>query len=457
MKHPNYINQLLQDFTLGYCYLDNEFRIVDHNKICGEHLGNVNEILGHTIFALAPHLLGMESLLSDLALGKKRYFNLEKINIHTNNNEILYLNYHLYATGDSETPILLITQDTTENTKLQQQLNQQRYELTLLQSRQFTNNNPLGSQLLGESPAIKNVRNQINYVSRVQKATILLEGESGTGKSMIARILHSQSFEEDKPFVEINCAAIPETLLEAELFGHEKGAFTHAVTSKPGLLEEADGGTLFLDEISEMPLKIQVKLLTFLETRKFRRLGSTKEIKVEIKLITATNQNLMQQVKNSKFREDLYYRLNVVNIVLPPLREIGQDILTIAENFIKYFNIEFNKKIIGFTPEAASALLDYHWPGNVRELRNTVERAMIFASDNRITRDNITTLSLQDNIIKDTYSLPPEGLVFEDLEKKILQDALCKAGNNQTKAAKLLHMSRDTFRYRLEKHQLLDN
>ncbi|MGH7457311.1 MAG: sigma-54 interaction domain-containing protein, partial [bacterium] len=242
----------------------------------------------------------------------------------------------------------------------------------------------LANSILGSSPPIERLKELVQKVAQVPRATVLLQGESGTGKSHVARVIHYLSFQSGAPFVEVNCAAIPENLLEAELFGYEKGAFTHAVKAKTGLIEEADDGTLFLDEIGDMPLSLQAKLLHFLETRKFRRLGSNQERGVQVRCIAATNHDLPAAVAEKKFREDLYYRLNVVNLTLPPLRDLGEDIVTLAEHFIKIYNLDFRKKVDGLHPEGRRRLLGYAWPGNVRELRNVIERAMIFCEANEI-------------------------------------------------------------------------
>jgi transcriptional regulator with PAS, ATPase and Fis domain len=241
--------------------------------------------------------------------------------------------------------------------------------------------------------------------------------------------------------------------LEAELFGYEKGAFTHAVKAKNGLIEEADGGTLFLDEIGDMPLSLQAKLLHFLESRKFRRLGSNQERSVQVRCLAATNHDLQAAVAGKQFREDLYYRLNVVNLTLPPLREMAEDVIMLAEHFIKIYNLDFRKKVDGLHAESRRRLLGYAWPGNVRELRNVIERAMIFCETREI---NAADLALPGTISTEetppsSFRLPETGIQLEDLEKSLLTQALQLAEGNKTRAAALLGLSRDTFRYRLEK------
>lgn len=233
--------------------------------------------------------------------------------------------------------------------------------------------------LIGSSPPIRQVRAVLEQLRHVPNSTVLLRGETGTGKNLVARIIHYTSPRRQGRFLEINCAAVPDNLLEAELFGYEKGAFTDARQAKPGLLEQADGGTVFLDEIDSMSPALQAKLLAFLETRTFRRLGGLEEIEVDTRVIAATNADLEQRVSEKAFRKDLYYRLNVISISLPPLRSMGRDVLSIAQAFIAHYNRELGKQVRGMTEAAEDRLLAHSWPGNVRELRNVIERAMIFA------------------------------------------------------------------------------
>ena len=317
----------------------------------------------------------------------------------------------------------------------------------------------LAGEILGNSQPMQNLRQLIEKIAKISSATVLLHGESGTGKNLVARSIHLAAQKENAPFIEINCAAIPENLLESELFGYEKGAFTNATTSKPGLLEEADGGTLFLDEIGEMPIKLQAKLLSFLESKKFRRLGATREISVNVRLITATNRDMNEMVKERTFREDLFYRLNVVTIPLPPLRSLDEDMIKIAQNFINAFNVEFGKNVQHLSPAAIAKLRSYRWPGNVRELRNVIERAMIFADKDSLDSSDLhignVLANKTDASFLDEFCLPHDGFPLEEIERKILQDALNYANGNQSKAATLVHLSRDTFRYRLEKYSLI--
>ena len=243
---------------------------------------------------------------------------------------------------------------------------------------------PAQRQIIAESQAMREVLNFVRRVAVSEAASILIEGENGTGKDLIAKTIHYQSLRQAEPFLAINCAAIPETLLESELFGYEKGAFTDARAQKRGLFELADKGTLFLDEIGEIPLSLQAKLLRVLEDQCFRRLGGLRDITVDLRIIAATNKNLREAVREGAFRQDLYYRLNVIQLVVPPLRERPQDILPMARFFIEHYNGKFKRQIEGLTPEAETLLLAHDWPGNVRELRNAIERAMILEDSTRI-------------------------------------------------------------------------
>jgi len=296
--------------------------------------------------------------------------------------------------------------------------------------------------LIGESAAIKEVLSMIYRVAP-SGATVLITGESGTGKELAARTLHAASPRKNRRFVAVSCAAIPESLLESELFGYERGAFTGATRSKPGKFELADGGTLFLDEIGDLPTSLQVKLLRVLQEKEVERLGSTLPRKVDVRIIAATNQDLRKKVEEGSFREDLFYRINTINIHIPPLRERKEDILPLAEFFLRKFSKEMGKDIKGFDREARKALLSYQWPGNVRELINVVERAVV------LTRKNIITADL--------LALEPLKSPFptlEELEREHIKRALDLAGGNLTRASELLGIHRNTLREKLKKYNL---
>ncbi|MGB9605496.1 MAG: sigma-54 interaction domain-containing protein [Bryobacteraceae bacterium] len=318
---------------------------------------------------------------------------------------------------------------------------------------------PMKREVIAESPAMREVINFVRKVAVSEATTILLEGENGTGKDLIAKTLHYESPRQAEPFIAINCAAIPETLLESELFGYEKGAFTDARAQKRGLFELADRGTLFLDEIGEIPLTLQAKLLRVLEEQSFRRLGGLKDIRVDVRFIAATNKNLRDAVREGAFRQDLYFRLNVIQIVIPPLRERKEDILPLVEFFIDHYNRKFKRHIQGVTPEAAQLLLAHDWPGNVRELRNAIERAMILEEGTHITPASLPIAISKAEIPPPSsppaaIEIPESGLSLAENEKLLLLRALEKTNGNQTQAARLLRISRDTLRYRLKKYNL---
>ncbi|MCS7044609.1 MAG: sigma 54-interacting transcriptional regulator [Bryobacteraceae bacterium] len=317
-------------------------------------------------------------------------------------------------------------------------------------------------EIIAESPAMREVLHFVRRVAISEASTILIEGENGVGKDLIAKFIHYQSLRAAEPFIAINCAAIPETLLESELFGYEKGAFTDARAQKRGIFELADKGTLFLDEIGEIPLMLQAKLLRVLEEQSFRRLGGLRDINLDLRVIAATNKNLRDAVKEGAFRQDLYFRLNVIHITIPPLRERPEDIAALANFFVQHYNRKFKRQMAGISPEAMRMLLAHDWPGNVRELRNAIERAMILEDS-----DHITPASLPRSIsrLEDGPSdeparpealpaIPDTGLSLEENERRLIIAALEKTGGNQTQAARLLQITRDTLRYKMKKFKL---
>jgi len=315
--------------------------------------------------------------------------------------------------------------------------------------------------IIGQHPTMLRLFEMIKQVARTGVSTVFLRGETGTGKDLVARVIHHGSDRAANPFVNITCTALSESLLESELFGHERGAFTDAKLQKKGLFEMADGGTVFLDEVGDMPAALQAKLLRFLEERKFRRVGGTKEIGVDVRVIGATNRDLDKAIELGQFRRDLMYRLNVVTITLPPLRARGDDIRLLTQHFVARFAQEFKKPAVKLGDEVWELLRGYSWPGNVRELRNVVERAVLLCKDNTVTREDIVlgrTESQPWSWDIDHMELPPEGFDFDQLrrlESHLLKQALARTNNNQTQAAKLLNLSRDRLRYRLQKHGLL--
>jgi two-component system response regulator AtoC len=313
--------------------------------------------------------------------------------------------------------------------------------------------------IVHESATMKQVINTSKKIAQTETTTILLLGESGCGKDVFSRAIHNESQRRDKPFITINCSSLPDTLLESELFGHEKGAFTDAKFLKKGLFEIAEGGTVFLDEIGEISPATQVKLLGVLENRTIHRLGRAKEIPVDVRIIAATNKKLKDSIANKLFREDLYYRLQVFQIEIPPLRERRSDIYPLVDFYIRLFNEMFRKKITSISPKARKILELYNWPGNVRELRNVIERAVILQNGSTLETDNLPSelnpKSQTVNLSTGYYfDFPDKGISLDLLEKQVLSQALDIAGNNQTQASKLLGISRDTLRYKKKKHGL---
>jgi DNA-binding NtrC family response regulator len=341
--------------------------------------------------------------------------------------------------------IMLLVEKALETTQL-------RREVRVLRARQAQPYH-LGS-IVGQSESIMNVRAMLEKIGVSPASTVLLTGESGSGKDLAAKVIHYSSARAPKPFMNITCSALPETLLESELFGHERGAFTGADRQKRGLIESADGGTVFLDEIGEMVPLLQAKLLRFLEEKTFKRVGGAQDVKVDVRVIAATNRSLQEEVKKGHFREDLFYRLNVMSVELPALREHRADIPLLINHYVDIFNTEFRKKIRGVAPAAMQALQSYHWRGNVRELRNAVERAMLLAEGNELNESHFPMLTVSDAELSTGMGLPPEGINLEALERSLVVQALERSGWNQTRAATLLGLNRDQIRYRIEKFEL---
>ena len=320
---------------------------------------------------------------------------------------------------------------------------------------------PEGAEMIGNSPQLLQVYRQVREVAKHETATVIITGESGTGKELVARGVHNLSARRDRPFVEINCGSLPFHLLETELFGHERGAFTDAKSRKLGLFEESHGGTIFLDEIGEMDMNLQVKLLRVLEDRKIRRLGGTRNIDIDVRVIAATNRNLKEAIAEKAFREDLFYRLNVFPVHVPPLRERREDIAPLLDYFLKRFSREFHKSLREVSREALDLLMRYHWPGNVRELRNVVERICIMHNAEVIKPEFLPQEIWGEGPRKEapfSLEIPPGGIVLEAMIEEIERDLIAKAlaitGGNVAKTSRLLGLPRGTLRYKVEKYQL---
>ncbi|NOZ60154.1 MAG: sigma-54-dependent Fis family transcriptional regulator [Calditrichaeota bacterium] len=316
--------------------------------------------------------------------------------------------------------------------------------------------------MVGQSAAMQEIYRMIDAVAD-STANVVLTGESGTGKELVARAIHRKSGRRDKPFIAVNVSALPEQILENELFGHERGAFTGAISEKPGCFEMAHGGTLFLDEIGEMAYDTQAKLLRVLEERRFRRLGGKKELEVDVRIIAATNRNLQQAVQDGHLREDLYFRLCVVEINLPPLRDRIDDIPLLADEFLQLFSRQNKKQISGMAAGFRDALLRYSWPGNVRELKNVIERAVLFTAGNKLNEsvlpphikagsaDVSRKASMQQISPQEDVLIIPIGATYEEIERQVILETLKKTGNNKTKAAKMLGVSLKTIHNKLNK------
>jgi DNA-binding NtrC family response regulator len=339
--------------------------------------------------------------------------------------------------------------------KLRQEVKQVRRE----RARQFS-----FDQIIGESPAVRRMLALARKVAESEVSSVLLQGDSGTGKDLVAKAVHYGSRRAEGPFVAINCAAIPATLIESELFGYEKGAFTDAKARKEGLFEQAEGGTLFLDEIGELELGLQAKLLRVLEDGAFRRVGGLKDIPLDVRVIAASNRDLKAESAQGRFREDLYYRLSVIQIDIPPLRERGDDVLLLAEHYLRTLGGALRRSARSMSPEVVGAFRRYQWPGNVRELRNVVERVLILEEGGTVTGEYLppnvaagfgkgaaanSGVALAD--ADEVFRLPPAGVSVEEVELSLVRQAMAQAGGVQKKAAKLLGLSRDQFRYRLKK------
>lgn len=314
--------------------------------------------------------------------------------------------------------------------------------------------------IIGQSSRMMELYDLLEKVAPT-KTNILITGESGTGKELVAKAIHYNSPRRDKPFVTLNCGAIPESLIESELFGHMKGAFTDAISTKKGLFEVADEGTLFLDEISELPLMMQVKLLRVLQDREFKRVGGTEDIRVDVRIISATNKDLEEAVREKQFREDLFYRLNVIQLKIPSLQDRKEDIPLLANYFLKKYSEELGKQITQISPDALRILLQYDYPGNVRELQNIIERAVALETSSELTAQNLSSYIEEQLPYKKKFfdlEIPTEGVdlekIVEDVERTLILKALERTNGIKKKAAELLHINFRSMRYRLEKYGL---
>ncbi|BBO70400.1 hypothetical protein DSCA_43300 [Desulfosarcina alkanivorans] len=451
------LNLLLAQKGFGALFFDGRLRLIEATSAAQRLLAPAAPMVSQALITdILPELAGIEVQLALIVAKQESAYRLDHVNRIDEQGHVRFLNLLVLACPEKDRAMVVV-EDATDTALALQADNQQRYDLYLYRTSIEHRRNQIGRSILGQSAAIEQVVQTVQQLSHIPSATVLLMGETGTGKNLTARIIHESAMTDDAPFVEINCAALPEQLIEAELFGYEKGAFTHAVSAKPGLLEAAHGGTLFLDEIGELPLNMQAKLLSTIESKTFRRLGSTRQRQVNLRIIAATNRDLRMEIAAKTFREDLFYRLNVVSITLPPLRDLKEDIILIGERFVDLLNIQFKKKVKGFSPAARNVLLAHHWPGNVRELSNCIERAMIFIKGDQIDIHDLVLMTPAADAVESgqqCWTVPSSGIKLEEVERSLILSALEQADNNKSKAARLLGLTRHTLRYRMEKHGL---
>jgi two-component system, NtrC family, response regulator AtoC len=451
------LEHILTEKKIAFAVFRADYTLEDYSRYFTKLVDTPVRKTFTTLWDLFPELVGCEVQVDDLYQGKQKRYSLERISKFSDTHKLRYYNLTLlHYKSDSESKLLCILNDSTVETSLEQRIQQQMHEIKSLESTLASGSHSFARGLIGESPRIEMVRQFIEKISDIKSSTIMLEGETGTGKNLVARLIHRNSLLAKAPFVEVNCASIPATLIESEIFGYEKGAFTNATSAKRGLLEEADGGTFFLDEISELPIALQSKFLSFWETKTFRRLGSTQERTVTVRIIAATNRDLQQAVARGEFRQDLYYRLNVLRLKLPPLCELDSDILAIADYFIQLYAFDFKKKTARLSAAAKEKLLHYYWPGNVRELRNVIERAVIFAEGEEIDAAHLLLAEERkpDESRSAAAVAAQPNLNVVQMERELIRQALAQCKGNRTKAARTLGLSLDTLRYRLKKYNI---
>lgn len=445
-----------EDLTLGYSTCLTKVGYEIETASSGEEALN---LLREEIFDLVlldirlPKMDGMDVLKSALAIDPD--LTVVMMTAHGSVEsavEAMQLGAHHYLMkGFDHEELRVVAKKALEYSQLRREIS----HLKLQDRRRYPD-----TAIFGNSPKMKKVKDLIKVIAKTPKTSVLIQGESGTGKELVAWAVHNWSARRDKPMIPINCSAIPETLMESELFGFEKGAFTDAKTMKKGVFELAHGGTIFLDEISSMNPTLQPKLLRVIETQSFRRIGGMSDIKIDVRIMAASNRDLMGGVADGTFREDLYYRLKVMEINLPPLKERLEDIIPMAKLFIDQNNKEFSKKIKDITEEAQKLLLSYHWPGNVRELKNVIERASILCTAEIIDVENLA-IELQNiprkEIIQEivpakTFEEPSLAQSLQEVEKMHIIKTLKKFNGNKSKAARVLEISRSTLREKLKQY-----
>src|SRR5256712_12676278 len=395
-----------------------------------------------------------------IKFAKERRFDLALTDLKMTGMDGIELLQHLLALDSSIIVILLTAHGTIDSAKEALRRGafdylEKPYDKAALMetiNRALDKLNAIDTEIVSASPKMENVKRMVLKVAR-SSSTVLIRGESGTGKELIARAIHNQSPRAQDMFQAVNCAAINENLLESELFGHEKGSFTGAHAEKKGLFEIADHGSLFLDEIAELDVAMQAKLLRALQERKIRRVGGTHEISVDVRVIAATNRDLRAMVEDGRFRDDLYYRINVLSIDVPPLRVRREDIPVLIDYFLKKHTKNTSRLVKGLTPETRRMMQDYAWPGNVRQLESAIERAILLCEGDMISPEDLPSEVRQESqsAVTGAFKLPPEGISFEDVERDLIMQAMEQTDFNITKSAKLLGLTFRTLQYRLEK------
>lgn len=385
----DHLEYILEHQGYGVAVFSSELVLVKCNSLF-RIFGKTSAIDHHAkIDEVIPETIGLEETFKNLMSGKEMHFSLENVNRKQFGNQLVFYDLFFYPFGDRKLSLLCLVKEVTDEGKQRQQIRQQKFEIRLLEGLLDSRRRSISESIQGDSVPILQVREMVEKISQSPARTILLQGEAGTGKNLVARMIHQNSETADAPFIGVHSTSILEEQLESELFGYEKGAVTHSTTARPGLLEKAAGGTLYLDEVGELSPKLQASLLSYLETRKFCRLGSSQEKEVHVRLIAGTKHDLSAMIESRGFLKDLYSQLNVVTLSLPPLRDLGEDILKIALHFVRVYNTEFKKHIKGFTENAEKMLLSHSWPGNVRELANCIERAMIFIGKDKIDSSDL--------------------------------------------------------------------
>lgn len=394
MNDPQ-LDSILRYQGYGFAGFSSELKLVSWNpqfeKFCKVQALKEQAKISDVI----PETFGLDETLKNLGKSEKKYFSLENINRKQKNHEIFYYDLFFYPYPERQISLLCLVKNVTVEARQRQQINQQKYEISLLESLLVSRRGIIKESYVGNSEAVQEIKSKIEKVSKVPAKTVLIQGELGTGKKLVGRLIHFSSESADAPFIEVQSSTLTEQKLGYRASVANKDAADYIPPGQKGILADADGGTLFLDDVEELPPNLQICLVDFLETGKIPCRGGLPDKKLDVRLIAATRADLKDMVEKARFREDLYYRFNSVVFSLPPLRDLGEDILTVAHHYMQIYNAQFKKRVKGFTPEAEQLMLSYPWPGNVRELANCIERAMIFTEGELIGAGDLTVLSLQ--------------------------------------------------------------